>query len=139
MPDDRDSSSARASPASELLRAFGNLEGTVASMAFQWRQQEETAKESRRELQNKFEEVLEKVNRLTSTLDHLQKDLSELKLEMTGKVLPSIDASNLRAAEKRGAAGLVRLLWLGLLAVVSAASYGLQHLVSWLSGGTGKP
>jgi hypothetical protein len=136
MPDDRDSSS-RASPASELLRAFGNLEGTVASMAFQWRQQESAALESRRELQDKFEEVLRKVEKLDNTLEHLQEDLSELKEEVSSKVLPEITASALRSAERKGAAGLVRLLWLGLLAVVSAASYGLQHLVAWLSGGGG--
>src|ERR1700741_2630073 len=114
-----DKGGGNAGNSSLLLRAFGQLEGTVASMATQWRQQEPDALASRRELQEKFEEVLEKVNKLANTLEHLQDDLSELKGEMTSKVLPELTASSLRAAERRGAAGLVRLLWLGLLAIVS--------------------
>ena len=117
-----------------LLRAFGNLEGTVASMATQWRQQEQAASDSRRVLYSKFEEILGRVNTLSHNIDNLQQDLTDLKRDIETKVMPSIEAYNLKQAEKRGAHGLIRLVWLGLLAAVSAASYGLHQFITWLSG-----
>lgn len=117
-----------------LLRAFGNLEGTVAAMATQWRRQEESAAEGRRRLYEKFEEVLGRVNTLSNNINNVQQDVAELKNDLETKVMPSIDAYNIKQAERRGAHNMGKLLWVGLLALVSAASYGVHQIVQWAIG-----
>lgn len=121
-----------------LLRAFGNLEGTVASMATQWRAQEKAATESRRNLYEKFEELLGRVSALSNNIGNVQQDVAELKNDIETKIMPSIEAYTIKQAEKRGAQNMGKLLWVGLLALVSAASYGIHQLLQWVSS-WGKP
>lgn len=115
-----------------LLRAFGNLEGTVASMATQWREQERHASDGRKHLHDKFEELLGKVLVLSNTVNNVQQDVAELKNDIETKVMPPIAESKEKQAEKRGARHVGKMLWVGALAMVSAASYGIHQLISWL-------
>lgn len=103
-------------------------------MATQWREQERSAAEGRKQLYQKFEQMLERVGMLANNIDSVQQDVAELKNDLETKVMPSIDAYNIKQAERRGAHNMGKLLWVGLLALVSAASYGIHQIVQWAIG-----
>lgn len=102
-------------------------------MATQWRDQEAKAAEGRKHLYEKFEQVLTRVTTLASTIDNVQQDVAELKNDIETKIMPSISAYTLKQAEKRGMQHVGKILWVSLLALVSAASYGIHQLIQWFS------
>ncbi len=123
-------------PATDVVRALGDLEGTVRSMSDQWKRQEEAATSGRRTVHDRLEVLSSQIIRALAMLDGVQQDVAELKNDIEEKVMPTVQAYKMDVAKKAGAMGTGKLIWGIILAVCTVGGFAIHEAIVYFSHGT---
>lgn len=106
----------------EMSRIIGGLESSVKTMVSTWQSQEASASQGRRDLHTKFDTLADKVSGLSSKVDAMGKDLTEIK--------PSVDAFKNAKEQAIGAQKLGKWIW----AALPFAGGGIGWMIAnWVS------
>lgn len=124
-------------PSTDVVRALGDLEGTVRNMAEQWRRQEDAAVTGRRSLHERMEGIAGQVTRLTTVTENVQQDVAELKNDIDEKVMPTVTAYKLDVARRDGALKFGRGLWAIILALCTSIGFAIHEAILYFNHGSG--
>ena len=113
----------------QIVRALGDLEGTVRSMSKQWAAQEEGATAGRRALYEKFEGMSSQMGKVSSKLDGVVQDVAEMKNDINTNVMPTIDEYKAEVARKIGALAVGKLFWTLMVALASAIGFAIHEVL----------
>ena len=118
-----------------LIRALGDLEGTVRGMADQWKSQETAAAAARKALYERFEGLSAQVGQMASKIDGAIQDVAELKNDLDDNVMPTISAYNTDIARRGGVMWASKLFWAFILAVGTVVGFAGHLIESYLGRG----
>jgi len=113
----------------QIVRALGDLEGTVRGMASQWAAQEVSANAGRKALYERFEGMSAQIGKMAGQLEGSIQDVAELKNDIDNKVMPTIDAYKAEVSRKIGAMGMGKLFWSLMVALASAAGFAIHEMM----------
>lgn len=116
-----------------VARALGDLQGTVRSMAEQWRRQDEAASNGRRALYERFDDVVHEVGTVSAKLDAVTQDVAEMKNDIKTEVMPTIDTVRMAAAHRLGVIWAGKIFWAFLIGVAGAVSFAVHELLQYFT------
>lgn len=118
----------------QIVRALGDLEGTVRSMAEQWKSQEAGATIGRRALYERFEGISAQVGQMAGKLDGVMQDVAEMKNDINTNVMPTIEEYKAEVSRKIGAMSMGKLFWTLIVAVAGAVGFAIHEILLYLGG-----
>jgi hypothetical protein len=118
----------------QIVRALGDLEGTVRNMREQWKSQDDNANASRKALYDRFDTVISKVGEVVHKIDGITQDVAEIKNEIDTKVMPTIDAYKIEIARKVGALAMGKVFWGLIVAVASSIAFAAHEILTYIGG-----
>jgi hypothetical protein len=119
----------------QIVRALGDLEGTVRNMREQWKSQDDNANASRKALYERFDTVISKVGEVVHKIDGITQDVAEIKNEIDTKVMRTIDAYKIEIARKVGALAMGKVFWGLIVAVGSSIAFAVHEILLYIGGG----
>ena len=133
-----------AGPSDKIFQALGNLEGTVkalqgiiADMSSQWRDQEHDAAEGRRALYGRFEELSSQVAGSISTLESISDEVDEIKTNINENIMPTITSYRLTTSYSAGFASMGKTVWAAILASATVIGFLIHETVQYFRGTPG--
>jgi tetrahydromethanopterin S-methyltransferase subunit B len=105
----------------EFSRALGSLEASVKNLTMTWAQQEQNAADGRRALHLKMDGIKEDLSSLTSRVDGMTKEMSEIS--------PAVNEFKQQRERAIGAMKLGRWLWGVFIAAAGLAGWAIGE---WL-------
>lgn len=115
----------------DVARALGEMQGTVRSMAEQWRRQEEAATTGRQTLYDRFEKLSEQVLRMSHAVDGLTQGQAEIRNDIRNNVKPTIDAYRMEVARRVGILAAGRLMWTILVGIAGAVGFAVHEMIKF--------
>lgn len=119
----------------QIVRALGDLEGTVRGMAEQWKSQEVSATAGRRALYERFEGLSVQMGTMSGNLDGVTQDVAEMKNDIADKVMPTIEAYKLAAARQSGVMWATKLFYSAIVAFAGAVGFAVREMLIYFGGG----
>jgi seryl-tRNA synthetase len=114
-----------------VVRALGEMQGTVRSMSEQWRRQEEAAINGRQGLYDRFEKLSEQVMRMSHAVDAVTQDVAELHNDIRNNVKPTIDNYRMEVARRVGMLWAGRMLWTILVGAAGAIGFAVHEMIKF--------
>ena len=121
----------------QMLRALGDLEGTVRNMSEQWKSQSkaQSAANGRRALYERFEGMSRQVGEMSGKLDGVTQDVAELKNDIQSEIMPTINAFREAAARKLGVLWAGKIFWSLVVAVAGSVGFAIHEMLLYFGGG----
>jgi hypothetical protein len=116
-----------------VSRALGELQGTVRSMADQWRRQDEIANAGRLALYERFESLSMQMLRMSGALDAVTQDVAELRNDVNNEIKPAIDSYRLEAARRLGVLWAGRTMWTFMVGIAGAVGFAAHEMVQFFT------
>ena len=115
-----------------LAIRVGSLEGAVKTFMENWQRQDQLAHESRRLTYERLELIGKQIDRIATYVQNVQQDVAELKKEIDEDVMPPIQMMEQGKQQKLGAKGVWLLLGAASMAMLSAAAYVADKILSFI-------
>src|SRR5882762_5549820 len=115
-----------------VAQALGDLQGTVRSMAEQWRRQDESANVGRRGVYERLEKLSQQVSSMQANLEGVTQDIAELRNEIEAEVMPTIEAVKMAAAKQSGAMSAGKIFWSFMVGVAGAIGFAIHEMLQYL-------
>lgn len=97
----------------QVSAELGSLKTAVEMMTDTWKAQEQSASEGRRLLHTKFDDVRNEVTKLTSRVDEMSRDITEIK--------PAIEVFKSARERQLGAQWMGKLIWVAFIGLAGVA------------------
>ena len=118
-----------------IVRALGDIEGTVRNMREQWKSQDDNANAGRRALYERFDTVISKMGEVAHKIDGVTQDVAEMKNEIDTNIMPTIEAYKAEIARKIGAMAMGKIFWGMIVAVGSSVAFAVHEILLYIGGG----
>jgi hypothetical protein len=115
-----------------VAQALGDLQGTVRSMAEQWRRQDENANVGRRAVYERLEDLSRKMVTVAAKLDGVTQDVAELRNEIEVEIMPTIEAAKIAAAKQSGAMSAGKIVWAFMAGIAGAIGFAVHEMLQYL-------
>ena len=115
-----------------VAQALGDLQGTVRSMAEQWRRQDENANVGRRAVSARLEDLSRQMMTMTAKLDGVTQDVAELRNEIETEIMPTIEAVKMTTAKQSGALWAGKIFWSFMIGIAGTIGFAVHEMLQYL-------
>jgi len=119
-----------------MLRALGDLEGTVRHMSDQWRRQEDAATAGRAALHSRFEEISAQMSKVSADCISIIHDVAELKKDIDEKIMPTVEEYKTSMARNEGAIIAGRTFWSLVVCASTVFGFVVHQAIAYFGHGS---